>query len=122
MPGVNLVVAVLQFSGTPEIEDAIDTGDPEASSGQDINPTLHPRVDIALEGVNAGLVKLAFIGLPLASLTEVEAGHIRTGRLKGTIINLGVDVVESGVTVGDFEENSGLNGSNMGDIAAADLL
>lgn len=79
-------------------------------------------MDVALEGVETGVVELLVVGLALAGLAEVEAGDVGAGRFAGAVADFGADVVEGGVGVGDFEGDPGLDGDNVGDVAAAELF
>jgi hypothetical protein len=77
-------------------------------------------VDVALEGVDAGAVELAFFDLALAAFAEVE--DVGTGWFAGAVAGFCSDVVEGGVAVDDFEGGADLDGDDMGDVAAAELF
>ena len=55
----------------------------EARALEHHDPSLHPGVDIALEGVDAGIVEFLLVGLALGRLAEVE--DVRAGRLAGAV-------------------------------------
>ena len=122
MPGVDFVVAVGQRAAPTQAEFALEIGYAEAGvgAGNDFDPALHPGVDIALEGVDAGVVEFALVGLALGGLAEVE--DIGAGWLAGAVVNFGANVVEGGIAIGDFEVIACLDRGDMGDVAAADLF
>ena len=120
MPGADFVVAVEEFPTGLELERAVGVGNAETVAGQSVDPALHPGVDVALEGGDAWLVELLFIGLALTNLAKVE--DVGTGRFAGTVVVFGADVMESRVAVGDLERNTCLDGDNVGDVAAAELF
>ena len=119
MPGVDLVGAVEQMRAELERGRAVRAGDGEAAVGERAHPGLHPRVDVALERVDAGIVELLLVGLALVGLAELKM--VSPGGSVGPGVDAGEDVVERGVGVEDLERRAGDDGEDVRDVAAADL-